>query len=161
MEKLNLSLKNSNIFLWNHDKILIVLFNLTNNNFIRLIEWPKILEKIRKFAADFEQQDMLYVEERKEEQDSKFTIFDVRQKINNKLVAKIIINKIFGKRSHVILVINSFNIHIVPIECIFKILPVNHEVWITNVGEIDYWATKLLEKMLWLYELPSSKFISK
>ena len=121
----------------------------------------KTLTRFREFAASFGQQNSFSVQEIKHEQDSKSTIFEARQKINDKLVAKIIISKIFDRRNHAILIVNSSNIHIVLIKNIFEILPVRHEVWITNVGEIDYWAAKLLENMLKEYDPPSIKFTSK
>ena len=128
------------------------------NNFIRLEVQSKTLARFRDFSASFEQQDRFYVQERIDEQESKSTIFDVRQKINNKLVAKIIINKVFDKRNLAILIINSSNIHIAPIKNIFKILPVRHEVWIINVGKINDWAANLLWNMFREYEPPLSKF---
>ena len=128
------------------------------NDFIRLIERSTTLTRFRDFAASFGQQDRFYVQESKDEQDYKSTIFEVRQKINDKLVAKIIIITIFGKRIHTILIINSSNIQVVPIKNIFKILPWDHEVWITNVGKIDYSSAKVLGNMLREYEPPSLKF---
>ena len=116
------------------------------------------MARFRDFAASFGGQDRFYVRESKDEQDSKSTIFEVKQKFNKKLVAKIVINTIYDKRINAILIISSSDIHVVPIKSIFKILPWDHEVWITNVGKIDYSAAKLLENMLREYEPASSKF---
>ena len=88
-----------------------------------MIERSTTLAKFRDFAASFEQQDRFCVQESKDKQDSNSTIFEVRQKINDKLVAKIVINTIYGKRIHAILIINSSNIQVVPIKSIFNILP--------------------------------------
>ena len=134
------------------------LFLPNNNNFDRLIEQSTTLARFREFAASFGQQDRFCVRESKEEKDSKSTVFEVRQKINDKLVAKIVISITKDNTIHSILIISSSNIHVVPIKSIFKILPWDHEVWITNVGKMDYSAAKLLENMLREYEPPSSKF---
>ena len=161
--KLEFSLEIVKHFIWirRWNTHLYYLFRPNYNDFIRLIKQSTTLARFRNFAASFRQQDRFCVRERKDLQDSKFTIFEVRQKINDKLVAKIIINSVYYERFHAILIINSSNIQVVTIKSIFKILPWDHEVWITNVGKIDYSAAKLLENMLREYEPASSKFTSK